>query len=146
MQAEIMKEEMMSAEETEYTAKSLPLLLHQVRLARLWLINSKRTLNYTPFRNQTRYKDMNCQKCVIIIRMNIVPHKIYENQNKWHEKSKIDIQLISYIISRMYNLIFISVVVMKVLLGTLNYYLIFFSTLLHWILFLHSTILIRFTS
>ncbi|XP_078341998.1 uncharacterized protein LOC111108050 isoform X2 [Crassostrea virginica] len=29
MQAEIMKEEMMSAEETEYTAKSLPLLLHQ---------------------------------------------------------------------------------------------------------------------
>ena len=42
-----------------------------------------RTLNYvTPFRNQTRYKDMNCQKCVIIIRMNIVPHKIYENQNK----------------------------------------------------------------
>lgn len=32
-QAEIMKEEMMSAEETEYSAKSLPLLLHQVRIS-----------------------------------------------------------------------------------------------------------------
>lgn len=38
-QAEVMKEEMMSAEETEYSAKSLPLLLHQVRISYINQVN-----------------------------------------------------------------------------------------------------------
>lgn len=41
-QAEVMKEEMMSAEETEYSAKSLPLLLHQYFMDRIYqLVQSK---------------------------------------------------------------------------------------------------------